>query len=476
MEVGGDHWHPVEAGGFSHGVVVLGFLFVDSKNHRLSGGVACFDEVTVGVGASPLVGLGGVGGDNHGVPASSQSAVERGAVEVDVHPGGQCPNELGVGQCPDGVSVGVHNLGFLASVPLSAERHDFSFTPCDHRSNRTGLAWVMMNSSVSPSERLLNLVIALRNTTGRMTRRDIANKVAGYSPHASPAAFERMFERDKELLRDLGIPLVTDDALHPEDVGYRIDHDQYALGDVQLSAQEFAVLGVAAGLWRHSGVEQLSSRALTKLRAGYDGPQEVEFLTGVYLSLRDVTDAFEPVIVALSRRCAVRCDYRSAHSGVTRRRVIEPWRLVLRESHWYVIGRDQDAGEPRVFKLARMVGKVVPVGGQGSVTIPENVDTDALMGQSESQVNDRLVLAVLPGKALRLTASMRKDGQLRSDGRIVWVGTWDGRESVSEEIAALGPDVLVLEPAQLRDHVVSRLQAATVLAGETDNSKERHDG
>lgn len=71
---------------------------------------------------------------------------------------------------------------------------------------------------------------------------------------------------------------------------------------------------------------------------------------------------------------------------------------------------------------------------------------------------------------------MRKDGQLRSDGRIVWVGTWDGRESVSEEIAALGPDVLVLEPAQLRDHVVSRLQAATVLAGETDNSKERHDG
>ncbi len=91
----------------------------------------------------------------------------------------------------------------------------------------------------NPAARLLNLVIALVNTNASMTKQQIRTSVAGYGDAPSPDAFERMFERDKDTLRDLGIPIVTVDAGgHADEVGYRIDQDAYALPAVDLTPAE----------------------------------------------------------------------------------------------------------------------------------------------------------------------------------------------------------------------------------------------
>src|SRR5690606_22877758 len=84
-----------------------------------------------------------------------------------------------------------------------------------------------------PAERLLNLVIALLNTPTRMTKEQVRRSVVGYDSETTEA-FERMFERDKDALRELGIPIVTVQPDGPADeIGYRIDPVSYTLGDIE---------------------------------------------------------------------------------------------------------------------------------------------------------------------------------------------------------------------------------------------------
>ena len=108
-----------------------------------------------------------------------------------------------------------------------------------------------MAAQIAPAERLLNLVIALVNTAGRMTKEQVRTSVAGYQEAPSDDAFERMFERDKDTLRDLGIPILTvTDAGHGDDIGYRVDLDAYALPPLDLTAAELGVLAMAAQVWQ----------------------------------------------------------------------------------------------------------------------------------------------------------------------------------------------------------------------------------
>ncbi|MGF0116806.1 helix-turn-helix transcriptional regulator [Promicromonospora sp. Marseille-Q5078] len=123
-----------------------------------------------------------------------------------------------------------------------------------------------------PAERLLNLVIALVNTSASMTKQQVRGGVAGYGDAPSTEAFERMFERDKDTLRALGIPIVTVDAGgHSDEVGYRIDNDAYALGAVDLTPAELGVVALAAQLWSDKTLRTDMSRAMTKLRAAGAG-------------------------------------------------------------------------------------------------------------------------------------------------------------------------------------------------------------
>ncbi|WP_169514132.1 helix-turn-helix transcriptional regulator [Jonesia quinghaiensis] len=303
-----------------------------------------------------------------------------------------------------------------------------------------------------------------------MTRREIQEKVAGYPRDARPSAFERMFERDKEMLRDLGIPLITEDAAHPEDVGYRIDHASYSLGDVRLTPEEFSLVTIATSLWRETSVESLSHRALTKLRTGYHGQEDLQLLTGVVPSLRDVSGAYEPVVTALAGGRSLRFTYRSAHSGSLRLRTVDPWRLVLRDGNWYLVGRDVDVDQPRVFKLSRIAGRVQVLGPPGSVDIPEVCDVDALMGAARGP-SSVAVVGVRPGSAPRLVARSTRVDQPVVDGFLTFECLWHGEAQLVEELAAYGDGVVVLSPPVLRDAVIAKLVGVTRVVGSQEGER-----
>ena len=77
-----------------------------------------------------------------------------------------------------------------------------------------------------------------------------------------------MFERDKEELRELGIPLDTgSNRPLDEELGYRIPRQRYELPDIRLEPDEAAVLGLAARVWRRRRARRAAAGALLKLRA-----------------------------------------------------------------------------------------------------------------------------------------------------------------------------------------------------------------
>ena len=111
-------------------------------------------------------------------------------------------------------------------------------------------------------ERLVNLIALLLDTRRPLTLDQVAELVPGYE--ASGESLRRMFERDKDELRDLGIPLLTsfEDPLFEDEVGYRIRRDEAELPDLALTREEAAVLGLAA-------MRRLLDRVPAGRRMGY---------------------------------------------------------------------------------------------------------------------------------------------------------------------------------------------------------------
>lgn len=326
-----------------------------------------------------------------------------------------------------------------------------------------------MSDRVDAAERLLALVIALSHTPHRMTKAQIRANVAGYADAPSDGAFERMFERDKDALRALGVPLTTlTDSTHEDDVGYRIDTSEYALPPVDFTPAEIGVLSLAAQVWQDSSLAAQARRGLTKLRATTPHAQDLEPATT--LRVRGPGDVFETLLQAIMARQAVRFDYRAANTGVTARRTVEPWRLYAKDRGWYLVGLDRDRGAERHFRLSRIIGRVRRVGEPGEVSIPTGTSPTSAAAQ---QV--RVRLAVLPGRAAALRARARRPAEApEGPGAAPWAGS-EHRDLVeidtadpdllAEEIAGYGAAVVVLDPPEVRDGVRRRLRAIADLAG-----------
>lgn len=321
----------------------------------------------------------------------------------------------------------------------------------------------------NPAARLLNLVIALVNTNASMTKQQIRTSVAGYGDAPSPDAFERMFERDKDTLRDLGIPIVTVDAGgHADEVGYRIDQDAYALPAVDLTPAELGVLALAAQFWQDKSLRTDISRALTKLRAAGAGETAMDAVAGLVPRVRAVGDAYTTLLDAISQRRVVSFTYRAASTGEVRPRRVQPWRIAARRGGWYVVGFDVDRDAPRSYRLSRVEGRVRATGPRDAFDVPEQVDVDAFLGGAGA--GGVAHLAVVPERAAALRARGKVVGSVPGaggpgPGRDVVEVPFDVRTALADEVVGYGDAVLVLDPPELRDVVVRRLREAADLGG-----------
>lgn len=317
--------------------------------------------------------------------------------------------------------------------------------------------------SLPKSERLLNLLIMLL-VQRRYVAKDRIREIL--YPGSSDDAFEKMFERDKEELRSLGVPIEVGslDAYFDDEPGYRIRPDQFALPEVSLTADEAAVLGLAAKVWEHARLAEATTEALRKLTAA-GLPVDESALDIVQPRLAADEPAFDVFWEATVERVPVAFEYARSGEPVATRH-LQPWGVVRYSGRWYAVGLDTDRGAERVFRLSRVQGTPRRDGGAGSFDVPPGTDVRAVARRlAPTPLAEPATVLVRTGTALglRRKAASAETGVTGPDGTQAWDALLLSHGEIAEEVLTYGADAYVVSPPWLRDTVVARLRA--VVAG-----------
>lgn len=222
-------------------------------------------------------------------------------------------------------------------------------------------------------ERLINLIAALLETPRPLTAEDIRDQVAGYD-QPNHEAFRRAFERDKEALRSMGIPVeVVPSSQDPfaADVldGYLIPKERYYLPQIDLEPEELAALRLAADAVL-GGAEE-GRAGLLKMSMGTPSASIGAPRTAWGADVSAEQPLLVPLYVALLERSPVRFSYRAA-SGEESERRVSIYALLHRRGNWYVVGWDETRSDVRSFKVSRICSSIDPL--EGSYEVPHGFD------------------------------------------------------------------------------------------------------
>lgn len=325
-----------------------------------------------------------------------------------------------------------------------------------------------MAQKIPPEERLTNLVVALMATQIGLTKQQIMESVSGYRQRveqgAGADALEKMFERDKDELRGLGVPIETlGDSADPNDLRearYRVPQAEYDLPtDITFSPAELAVLTLAASVWREESIGRDAQSGLRKIRSlGIDVDEPI---IGFAPRLEFTPPSFAPLQAAIEKTRVVSFPYLLPGEAAPLLRHVAPLALVDAESRWHLYGIDVDRDAPRTFLLQRIVGDVVPMKRTFDGSLRTGAGERALAG----------LRSVLERNVAHVEVHAGSEAALRLARRAVPTAQgldvpYLDAELFADELASYGPEVRVVSPPALRDAVISRLR--TVLT--------RHEG
>ncbi len=198
-------------------------------------------------------------------------------------------------------------------------------------------------------DRLLNLTAALLETRVPMPAEEIRDRVPGYSAE-SDEAFHRAFERDKDDLRELGVPIETVTVGHHEQPksAYTIEPDRYELPDPGFELDELAAIQLAATAAQLEGLDPDDVEEGLRKLGGVAAVAERDAPLGAVPTPPVLLDLF----VAVLERREVRFSYGDQE------RVVQPHRLQFERGRWYLTGLDLGREDRRSFRLDRMGGRV----------------------------------------------------------------------------------------------------------------------
>jgi proteasome accessory factor B len=302
-------------------------------------------------------------------------------------------------------------------------------------------------------ERLVNLIALLLDTRRPLTLDEVAELVPGYE--ASGESLRRMFERDKEELRGLGVPVerAAVDAWGSEE-GYFIDPGAYGMPEVDLAPDEQAALALAARAWSGAGLDPAAVSGLAKLDLDPGAAPEA-----VRADLHGGNPLLVALLEAVTGRKRISFSYRPPGRPAGRR-TLEPYALVHRRGTWYVVGHDVDRDAQRSFRLSRIQSEVrrLRPGARGpDYEVPAGFDPGGVLPTAGETGGAPVALARAGQPAARLA-------EVRGAEPVEPVGA-DGRVTLKLPVGeadafvawAVGNAVEVLEPADLRAEARRRL-------------------
>jgi proteasome accessory factor B len=298
-------------------------------------------------------------------------------------------------------------------------------------------------------ERLLNLTAALLTASRPLTAVELRERVPGYPAEGSDAAFRRALERDKDALREMGIPLVLVpiEGVEPPVEGYVIPRDQYELRDPGLEPDELAAIHLASAAVELEGLR--TTEALWKLggapAAGESPP----------VAALPATPTLAPLFGAVSERRQVTFGYRAEA------RTVDPWRLSFTRGHWYLEGWDHGRGAARQFRLDRMEGTIdasEPGSARRPDTPPSRPTQPWELGEGEPVVATVRVDADQAGWAVD---HLGREAVLQEgdDGSVVVTCSVTNLDAFRSFVLGFLDHAEVIGPPELRDDIVAWLRA-----------------
>lgn len=322
-------------------------------------------------------------------------------------------------------------------------------------------------------ERLINLVAALLESGRPLSAEELRQRLPGYPEDLG--AFRRAFERDKESLRDLGVPVSVEpiDPAHPGIVGYRVPKEDYYLPDLALADDELAALHLAASvvrfgdsdngdglaaLWKLGGADSPvdapshGSGAGGSVARGWAGADDARPASATLASL-PAPAGLPALFSAIGARRPVGFDYRGQS------RTVDPYRLSFRNGQWYLLGRDHGRDEQRWFRLDRFESDVAP---KESSPFERPVAMAEPLAPWELGGHDAVVARLLVD-ADQAAWAIRDVGEAsvqerRSDGSVVLEVRVTNREAFRTFVLGFLDHAEILGPADLRAEMMTWLQ------------------
>ena len=309
------------------------------------------------------------------------------------------------------------------------------------------------------SERLVNLTIALLATRRYLTKSEIFRSIEGYE--GSDESKERMFERDKDDLRSLGIEIEVGgfDPIFNDEAGYRIKPESYALDLGEISGADIALLSLAANAWNGQALNAIAHSALLKLKSiGIDS--DIDAIPMLAPRMVSSSSELVTVVEAITTRSAITFTYIGQDLEI-QKRTLNPYALASRDGFWYFAGMDLDKGAIRTFRLDRVEGEIAVGKENASFEIPAGFD---LFSHLDEGISAKLAtIDIRKGKAFALRKKALS---------VVEKGEWDqitiqyGDESTFiDSLLWHLDDVVVIEPSELRESVVKILSSMVVNHG-----------
>lgn len=298
------------------------------------------------------------------------------------------------------------------------------------------------------TERLINLTLALLATKRYLKKSEIYRTVQGYD--GNPESMDRMFERDKDDLRALGIEIEVGDLdpFFEDEPGYRISRSNYSLEIPDLTSREVAYLSVAASFWKDSALTPAAQSGIRKLKslgipAAMDLASTIDYrFENPKAALLEITDAIDEFR---------KLEFAYQNTGITQRK-LAPYRILLWNGYWYLIGLDLDKNEIRMFKLSRILGEVKAVGKKNSFSIPANFDVKNILPISQQEEINIAKVSIKKGEAITLRANGQYISEEESED--IYEFEFDSESSFIRKIIWYGNSVEILAPTKLRSALV----------------------
>ena len=322
-------------------------------------------------------------------------------------------------------------------------------------------------TKVKKEDRLFSLILALVSSREGLTKTEILKTVRGYSDiydYSGNSALDKMFERDKEEIRSMGV--IIDTLELPEEEGqthnirYSVSRSNYDFpDDVIFTSDELTLLNVAASAWREASLSTDSRHALTKIRSL--GVSANDPLIGVAPHIRINDRAFEAVEDALENELILTFSYLKPGQSKPQTRTASPLAVLNWGGLWYVLAYDLDAEAERTFLLKRIVSQPKRIPQKSHPRRAENY-AQRLREELEELTRANIAeIECIPGSDAHIRLGVRFGSTESTTLRF----GYSDLELLADELAVYGAHLRVISPAALRDAVCSRFDQIAQMHG-----------